>query len=130
MVEDAPFVAQPNRTFRQSKAPSPAQIRRQKQRQSEERTCGMTDAAYQRQHRHAQVAIVCQKVPADAMRDVGMEDEAGAAPGPAEATPDQGTQAIRTEAHKAWEARHSQQEPSGKKPKRRWPEHPCASTNS
>ena len=73
MVEDAPFVAQPNRTFCQSKAPTPAQIQRQKQRQSEEQTCRIADAGYQRQYRHAQVTIVSQKVRADAMRVADME---------------------------------------------------------
>ena len=66
-------MAKPNRTLRQSKSPTPAQIRRQKLKKSEEQTRRMADAAYQRQYRHAQVATARQKARADAMRDAGME---------------------------------------------------------
>ena len=50
-------MAKPNRTLRQSKAPTPAQIRRQKLKQSEEQTRRIADAAYAKSYRHALVAI-------------------------------------------------------------------------
>ena len=68
-------MARPNRTLRQSKAPTPAQVRRQKQQQSEERTRRMADAAYNRAYRHAQVAIARQQAKADAMKDAGIKPQ-------------------------------------------------------
>ena len=68
-------MARPNRTLRQSKAPTTAQIRRQKQQQSKERTERMAAAAYERQYRHAQVAIARQQAKADAMKDAGIKPQ-------------------------------------------------------
>ena len=71
LVSSESTLAKPNRTLRQSKAPTPAQIRRQKQQQSKERTERMADDAYAKAYRHAQVAIARQKAKQQAMRDAG-----------------------------------------------------------
>ena len=54
-------MAKPNRTLRQSKAPTPAQVRHQKDKIAEQKTQQMADAAYRRAYRHAQVAMVLKK---------------------------------------------------------------------
>ena len=66
-------MAKPNRTLRQSKAPTPAQVRRQKDKIAEQKTQQMADAAYRRAYRHAQVAIARQQAKADAMKDAGIK---------------------------------------------------------
>ena len=68
-------MAKPNRTLRQSKAPTPAQVRRQKDKLAEQKTQQMADAAYRRAYRHAQVAIARQQAKADAIKDAGIKPQ-------------------------------------------------------
>ena len=64
-----------NRTLRQSKAPTPVQVSRQKDKVSEQKTQQMADAAYRRAYLHAQVAIARQQAKADAMKDAGIKPQ-------------------------------------------------------
>jgi len=104
-------MARPNRTLRQSKAPTPAQVRRQKQQQSEERTRRMADAAYNRAYRHAQVAIARQQAKADAMKDAGIKPQQQQQP---PVTP-----APKQKPPKAAKPATRGKKPSGRKPPRR-----------
>lgn len=66
-------MAKPNRALRQSKAPTPAQLQRQKKQQSMERTERMAQAQYLKSYRHAQVAIARREAKAAAYRDAGIQ---------------------------------------------------------
>ena len=69
--------AKPSRTRKQPSAKplTPAQIRRQKDRVSAEKTQQMADAAYRRTYRHAQVALARQQAKSDALRDAGIKHQ-------------------------------------------------------
>ena len=97
-------MARPNRELRQNKPLKPAQVRRQKQQQSKERTERMAAAAYERQYRHAQVAIARQQAKADAMKDAGIKPV---------------TPAAKQQPPKAAKPAMRGKKPSGRKPPRR-----------
>lgn len=69
--------AKPSRTRKQPSAKplTPAQIRRQKDKVSAEKTQQMADAAYRRTYRHAQVALARQQGKSDALRDASIKPQ-------------------------------------------------------
>ena len=79
MDGDTSFMAtaKPSRTRKQPSAKplTPAQIRRQKDKVSAEKTQQMADAAYRRTYRHAQVALARQQAKSDALRDAGIKPQ-------------------------------------------------------
>ena len=105
-------MAKPNRTLRQSKAPTPAQVRRQKDKIAEQKTQQMVEAAYRRSYRHAQVAIARQEAKKQAMRDAGIE------PQPAQQQPPVAP-AAKQKPPKAAKPATRGKKPSGRKPPRR-----------
>ena len=65
-----------------SKLPTPAEKQRQRDQIARERTERLAHQAYQRQYRHAQIAIARQQARADAMKDAGVQAQPPQQPQP------------------------------------------------